>query len=148
VEPIARSEAAPVAAFLALLTFLFALRVTGQALVVFLGVDWLPPPDHWMSGLLSYPWLLLSQLAILVLQVKIVHDVVRRRGWGQRPRPRAGRVLRGLSYPYFGLMVVRYAVTMSLFPERRWLGSGTIPTVFHCVLALWLWCYGSYLRRA
>jgi len=25
------------------------------------------------------------------------------------------------------VMVIRYVVTMALFPERRWLGSGTIP---------------------
>lgn len=132
---------------LALLAGLFALRVAGQALVVFGSADWLPPAEHWMSGLLPYPWLLASQLAILAVQGKIVHDLFRGTGWGQRARPRAGAVLRGLSYPYLGLMIVRYAMTMSLFPERRWLGSGTIPTVFHCVLAAWLWTYGTHLRR-
>ncbi len=25
------------------------------------------------------------------------------------------------------VMVIRYVITMALFPERRWLGSGTIP---------------------
>ena len=37
---------------LALITALFACRVLGQALVVFLGVSWLPVMEHWYSGLI------------------------------------------------------------------------------------------------
>ena len=38
---------------------LFVLRVTGQALVAFLEVGFLPPMSEWYSGLLPYPvhWL-------------------------------------------------------------------------------------------
>ena len=43
---------------LAILTLLFALRVLGQALVVFFSVGWLPSTEHWFSGLIRYPILL------------------------------------------------------------------------------------------
>ena len=43
-------------------------------------------------------------------------------------------------------MVLRYVLTMSLFPERRWLGSGTIPIVFHFVLATYLLVWSRHLR--
>jgi hypothetical protein len=46
------------AVVLTVLTLVFLARVAGQALVVFFGVTWLPPPDSWYSGLLPYPLLL------------------------------------------------------------------------------------------
>ena len=52
---------------LALLTFLFALRVLGQALVAFVGVAWLPIMEQWFSGLIPYPILLMIQFLVLVL---------------------------------------------------------------------------------
>ena len=48
-----------------------------------------------------------------------------------------------LSYAYFAVMVLRYIVTMVVYPERRWL-SGTIPILFHCVLAAYLFTLGRY----
>jgi hypothetical protein len=36
---------------------------------------------------------------------------------------------------------------MARRPDQRWLG-GTIPIVFHIVLASWLFVLGSYLRSA
>ncbi len=42
------------------------------------------------------------------------------------------------------VMVIRYVNTMALFPERRWLGSGTIPIVFHWVLAAYLFAWSRF----
>ena len=64
---------------LALLTFLFALRVLGQALVVFVGVAWQPIMEQWFSGLIPYPTLLMIQLLMLILMVKITGEIWRRR---------------------------------------------------------------------
>ena len=57
-----------VALILLALTVLFFLRVAGQALVAFLGVSWLPAMEAWYSGLLPYPILFPTQVAILMIQ--------------------------------------------------------------------------------
>jgi hypothetical protein len=44
-------------------------------------------------------------------------------------------------------MLLRYAVTMAVHPERRWLGTGTIPIVFHWVLAAYLFTLGRFHAR-
>ncbi|MBI4637381.1 MAG: hypothetical protein HY727_13620 [Candidatus Rokubacteria bacterium] len=133
---------------MSLLAFLFLLRVVGQALVAFLDVRWLPPMGEWYSGLLPYPLLLPSQIVILLVQTKISLDFARGQGVFVVPRPRAARPLLVASAVYFGAMVVRYAVSMTLHPERRWLGMGTIPIVFHWVLAAYLFTLGRYHGRA
>jgi len=126
---------------------LFFLRVLGQALVALLHVAWLPSMKEWMSGLLPYPGLLASQIAILIFQTKVGVDFTRGRGFFAAPRPRAGRFLFGFSLVYAGAMAIRYGVTMALHPERRWLGTGTIPIIFHFVLAGWLFTLAHALSR-
>ena len=132
---------------LSLLAGLFFLRVLGQALVAFTGVTFLPAMSEWYSGLLPYPLLLPVQVVILALQAKISLDLTRQRGVFVVPRPRAGRGLQILAMLYFLAMVVRYALTMAWYPERRWLGTGTIPIVFHWVLAAYLFTLGRCLAR-
>ena len=56
--------------------------------------------------------------------------------------------IRWFSYVYAGSMLVRYAVTMYSYPERRWFGEGTIPVTFHILLALYLYLYSGYLNKA
>jgi hypothetical protein len=130
---------------LALLGIAFMLRVLGQALVAFFRVDFLPPMNQWYSGLIPYTLLLPIQLIILGLQAKISLDIWRGTGRLARCRPRAGRVLLGLSVVYFLAMVVRYALTIYLHPKRRWL-TGTIPIIFHWVLAAYLFVLGRYYK--
>lgn len=127
---------------------LFLLRVIGQALIVFAEVRWLPPMPAWQSGLLPYPVLLASQCAILAVQAKVSIDFARGDGVTVRRRPRLGRSLVIASAVYFTGMVVRYALTMLLYPERRWLGTGTIPIVFHWVLAAYLSVLGRWHAKA
>jgi hypothetical protein len=114
---------------LTLLTLLFLLRVAGQALVAFTGVSWLPPMEAWYSGLLPYPILFPVQVVILAMQGVIDRAAWMRRPWLVRPRPRAGRVLRRLSYLYALGMAVRLALT----------GTHMIPVVFHWILAAYLY---------
>jgi len=131
------------AAVLWLLAGLFFLRVLGQVLVAFFGVTFLPPMQEWYSGLISYPVLLLLQALIILLLIKVCSDFSRGHGFFVEPNMVMGRILRWFSYLYFGSMVLRYAITMALYPERRWTG-GTIPIVFHCVLATYLFTVGLF----
>ena len=132
---------------LSLLAFLFFLRVAGQALVAFAGVTVLPPMSEWYSGLLPYPLLFPVQLAILGAQVKLSWDFAQGRGRLVTPRPRLGRALVAAAVLYFAVMLVRYVLTMAWYPERRWLGTGTIPIVFHWVLAAYLLVLGRHHAR-
>jgi len=122
---------------------LFCLRVLGQVLVEILGVRFLPPSKEWASGLIPYPWLLASQVAIIGLQAKIGLDFTRQSGWAYRPRRRAGVVLLILGTFYLAAMIVRYVVRMSLYPDERWTG-GSIPIVFHWVLATYVLLVGYH----
>jgi len=128
------------------LAFLFFLRVIGQALVAYFDVTVLPPMQEWYSGLLPYPILLPIQIVILGLQAKVNGDFTRGTGWAVAPRPAMGRFLLWFSYVYAGSMLLRYVITMGLYPGRRWFG-GTIPIFFHWVLAAYLFVLGHYHSR-
>jgi len=124
-------------------TFLFVLRVLGQVLVGIGVAGFLPPFERWYSGLMPY-WLLLpTQIALIVLMLKIVRDFATGNGTFVNLRPRTGRVLQALGCVYFLSMVVRYVVTMTVHPELRWF-TGTIPIWFHMVLAAFVFTLGRY----
>ncbi len=131
---------------LALLTLLFFFRVLGQALVVFFSVSWLPSNEQWASGLLPYPALLAIQVVMLVGMVKILSDVWREGGFFAMAPASWSRFLIGFSAVYAGSMATRYILTMIFRPDLRWLG-GTIPIVFHFVLAAFLYTWGKFLAR-
>lgn len=128
------------------LTCLFFLRVLGQALVVFFHVASLPPMKEWYSGLIPYPLLLPIQVVILALMSKICVDFSRSRGFFAVPKKAFGRFLLCFSFIYFASMILRYGITMTLYPERRWFG-GTIPIFFHFVLAGYLFALGHFHSR-
>jgi hypothetical protein len=138
-----------------LLTFLFFLRVLTQALVAFFEIDFLPSMKEWTlpsgspfstSGLIPYPILLFLQCLILMAQVKICIDFTREHGLSVIPKARLGMLLRWFSIFYFISMILRYAITMALYPERRWLGSVAI-IFFHFVLAGFLLVIGHFHTR-
>jgi hypothetical protein len=133
---------------LRLLLFLFVLRVLGQLLVALGCGSWLPPMSSWQSGLLSYPQLLASQVLIIILYERVCRDFSRREGFFfDAPGRGAGLFLLVFGALYFFSMLVRYALTMALWPERRWTG-GTIPILFHLVLATFILLVGrAYYRR-
>lgn len=125
------------------LLFLFILRVVGQMLVAFGDITWLPPMEEWYSGLISYPWLLLSQFLIALLYFKVCLDFSRGKGYFVVPR-RSFRVnLLNFGWVYLGVMVIRYLIRMSLYPHERWVG-GSIPIFSHWVLASFLLLLGWY----
>lgn len=132
---------------LGILTFLFALRIFGQALVAFLGVTWLPPMEQWFSGLIPYPTLLAIQIVMLAVMIKSGRDVWRGIGFFASISDRSARYLIGFSVVYAASMALRYIVTMALHPEMRWFG-GTIPIFFHFVLAGFIFTLGQHYSRS
>lgn len=126
-----------------LCTALLAGRVVGQIVVVLRAPRWLPPMEQWQSGLVPYPFLLSVQAVVLILMCWISIDFSRAAGFWVAPHPRLGRVVVWWSYLYAGAMAVRYVVWMARRPDQRWLG-GTIPIVFHTVVAAFQWIFGMY----
>ncbi|MFT4175165.1 MAG: hypothetical protein QM627_00780 [Luteolibacter sp.] len=120
-----------------LMTFLFFTRVVGQILVGIYAPTFLPPWSEWYSGLLPYPWLLICQILLLMLMTAVNTDTIRQSGRFHVSSPRAVKILRVSATIYASIMIVRYAVVMTFNPEQRWFG-GTIPIVFHLILAFWI----------
>ena len=126
-----------------LFTALLFIRVIGQIVVVLWGPRWLPPMSQWQSGLLPYPLLLAGQIVVMTIMVWIAVNFTSGEGPFVHPRPEMGRFVVWFSYAYFAAMVVRYTVRMRRRPDQRWFG-GAIPIVFHCVVAAFLWTFGTY----
>lgn len=125
---------------------LFCLRVAGQMLVAFWGVNFLPAMEVWYSGLIPYGPLLVSQFLISLLYGKVCVDFTRGRGYFAMPGRRFGTRLLVFGWLYLGAMVLRNVIRMGLYPEERWFG-GTIPIFFHWVLAAFILLVGNYHRR-
>lgn len=126
-----------------LLTAAFVARVAGQMLAAFGQVTWLPPMSQWMSGLMPYPYLLPSQFVIIAVCAKVCLDFTRGRAWFVESRPLFAKGVLYFGYLYFGGMIVRYGAQMIARPETRWFG-GTIPILFHLVLATFLIVFGRW----
>ena len=134
-------EATAAAPFLWLFTAFFLVRVAGQLYVRARAPGWLPPTEQW--NLMPYRLLLPIQLAILGVMAWICVDFTRGGGVAAEPRETFGEVVVWFSYVYAGAMAVRYVVRMARRPAVRWFG-GTIPIVFHLVLASFLYVLGSF----
>jgi hypothetical protein len=124
-----------------LLTALFAVRVAGQVLVALRSPTWLPPMHDW--NLVPYRVLLPVQLVILGVMIWIDASFSTDAGPPVSRTEAFGWALIAFSAVYAGSMVVRYCIRMRRRPEARWFG-GTIPMVFHLVLATYLYGLGSF----
>lgn len=116
--------------------FLFMGRVIGQ---IYLGIYGnvglfydLPQWEHWYSGALPYPLLLVSQLFIIQLLTLMAYDYSRQTGFFFIKSPQIQRMVRYVAILYFTSMVVRAI----WFDENHF-----IPIIFHWVLALFLFLY-------
>ncbi len=116
---------------------LFVLRVLGQALVAFAGVQFLPPMQAWYSGLMPYEFLLPSQILLIVLMTWICIDFTRRRGPFYEAQP-----LFAVYWLYFGWIYL-----IAMIGRFVWFGL-SIPVVFHWVLAAFMIAVGmSHKKR-
>jgi hypothetical protein len=129
------------APWLWIFTILLVGRVLGQIIVVLFAPRWLPPMQQWQSGLLPYPVLLAGQLVVLWLMFWISIDYTRGGGFWVEPHPSLGQAAVIWSYVYAGAMLVRYVIRMARRPDQRWTG-GTIPIVFHTIVAAFQWTWG------
>jgi uncharacterized protein len=111
--------------------------VAGQALVVFLDVEFLPPNEAWYSGLMPYAYLLPSQILIIALMTKICLDFTRGRGWFYQPK----RAL-AVEWLWFGYVYLAAMIARAIF-----LWDHPIPIVFHWVLATFVITVGLSHRR-
>ncbi|MGH2920543.1 MAG: hypothetical protein ACRDKU_00530 [Gaiellaceae bacterium] len=127
--------------YLVLFGLLFCVRVVGQLVVLAAGPRQLPPMGQW--NLLPYRLLLPIQLVFIVLIAAIVADFMAGPWLFAEPNRDFGRMLVSFSFVYAGSMIVRYVVRMARKPVERWFG-GTIPMVFHIVLAAFLFVWGTY----
>ena len=137
-EQIEPGFAAP---YLWLFSALFLLRVAGQLIVRLRQPSWLPPTEEW--NLSPYKLLLPSQLAILGVMVWIAGSFSAGSGTPVNARPGLGEAVLVVSYVYAAGMAFRYVVRMRRRPGKRWFG-GTIPIVFHEVLAAYLFVLGAF----
>ena len=131
------------APFLWALLIIFILRVIGQMLVAFGWQGFLPPMEEWYSGLIPYPWLVVSQVLIIILYGKVCLDFSRGEGFFTTPRCGLGKGLLIFGSVYLAVMIIRYALRMWLHPEARWFG-GAIPIFLHWVLASFLLVVGNF----
>ena len=127
--------------YLLLFSLLFVLRVAGQVFVALRSPAWLPPMGEW--NLMPYRLLLPIQLGFVAVLAVIVTGLASREGPLVEQHRSLGVFLIGLGAVYAASMVVRYAVRMWRRPGERWFG-GSIPIVFHVVLAAFLLTWGSY----
>jgi hypothetical protein len=137
------TDAQHLAPWLWVFTVLLVARVVGQLIVVAAAPRWLPPMSQWQSGLLPYPALLIGQIVVLGLMFSISIDFTRGSGYWVEPHPQLGHAAVVWSVFYAGAMLVRYVVRMTRRPDQRWFG-GTIPIIFHTLVAAFQWTFGWF----
>ena len=131
------------AAWLWLFSILFALRVLGQALQLWLPQPYLPPFRAFQGSGLPY-WLLLSaQLAILAVMARLAWRA--QRGILQ-PGPRMGRILTWAGGIYMCGSLARIAVGLFVPGAPAWF-STWIPAIFHVVLAAFVLTLAAFHQR-
>ena len=119
------------------LTGLFAFRVMAQPAA--LAVDgWLPPFRSWDGGVLPYPVLLVTQLAILGW---MAHTAWRFSTSTVTTRRRIGRAAMAFGGVYFSFMFLRLVLGATVLSDVRWFAS-PLPAFFHLVLAAYVLIYG------
>lgn len=129
------------AGFLLFFGLLFCVRVLGQVVVRFFAPRWLPPMSQWHR--IPYRLLLPIQVVFIAVIAAVVLDFAAGPWFFAKPNRSVGLFLIGVSGVYAGSMLLRYANRMARRPTERWFG-GTIPIVFHFVLAGFLFVWGSY----
>ena len=119
---------APYRIALSVLTALFVLRVVGQIVVALWAPMWLPPMSQW--NFVPYRILLPVQIVLIAVMVDFCIEP-----------PQFGTVGVILSIVYAAAMAFRYVIRMVRQLDQRWFG-GTIPIVFHFVLASFVFVLG------
>lgn len=133
------------ARLLGLLALLFVGRVVVQLIQFLHPVEVLPRFEQWQSGALPYGILVVSQLAIVAGQGRVVGAVSR----GQRLLGQQWRWLISVfAVLYLAAMVFRLIAGLTFASGGSWLDA-RLPTIFHLVLATFLlvWMHHESGRR-
>ncbi len=101
--------------------------------------------EQW--NFVPYPVLLPIQLVFVSVMVWIDVSFTLNAEISTAKNPGIGNFLIVFSAVYVMAMTVRYAIRMHRHPDQRWFG-GTIPIVFHIVLASYLYTLGIYYVSA
>jgi len=138
-----RAVAARYGLVVEVLLLLFFLRVAGQFIQAWAPVGFLPTLERWQGSAISYPWLFAFQLSILALVARLI---VRLRRGRVTPRRRVGNVLLVAGIVYFGAMLARLLLGLTLLDDHDWFNR-SIPAIFHLVLAGIVLTLAVYHRR-
>src|SRR5262249_21971106 len=125
-----------------LFTAAFAARVAAQLVQRVAARSWLPDFAAFQGGAWSYPALLTTQAAILVLMSAIA---VHAHACVISASPRLASVLTVAGSIYFATMALRLAIGIAFARAPRWFKSW-IPASFHLVLAAFVIAWGAILR--
>jgi uncharacterized protein len=131
------------ARWLWLLLALFIVRVVAQPLALLTSARFLPPFEAWHSGVLPYPALVAAQLLIIAWLARTAWRMTKA---AVTPSYRVGVALLTLGGIYFGVMLLRLILGLTILTSSRWFSS-ILPTVFHVVLASYLLVYGHFHFR-
>ena len=126
-----------------LLLALFVIRVIAQPLALLTSAPFLPPFEAWHSGVLPYPALVAAQLLIIAW---LAHTASRMSKGSVSPSYRVGVTMLTLGAIYFGVMLMRLVLGLTILSSSRWFSS-VLPTVFHLVLSSYLLVYGHFHFR-
>lgn len=136
-------QANNIAVYLWLCFVIFSFRVVGQLSVYWFDIPVLPAFDAWYSGAISYGFLVIWQLIIMVamavVALRISKNLV-------VPRHRLGNVLQIIGVIYFGIMLIRLLISVFGLSDAIWFNR-PIPAFFHLVLASFLILCGRYHLR-
>jgi len=125
---------------LIILLVLFIFRVVSQLVQYLFDLQFLPSFKQWDSGVVSYEYLLLVQVAILLISIKTIYKIYR---CTVKPVIKTGYVLLISGSVYFCIMLFRLIAGLTFLKQARWF-TYTIPSFFHMVLALFLIIFGLY----
>ena len=129
--------------YLLLLLLLFCFRVAAQVVQVIYPVGFLPPFDTWQSGALPYPVLLTIQIVMIIYMGRLVWYF--RKG-KVAPQKKRGKRLIVFGIIYFIAMIFRMVAGQTFGADHYWLNA-PLPTLFHCVLASYVLCWGHYHHK-
>jgi hypothetical protein len=125
---------------LGLQTFIFAVRVAGQAIQRWMPQPGLPPFEAFQGSPLPYSVLLASQLILLAMMAVYTMRLARAR---LAPDHRAGVLLAWLGGIYMTVAVTRIAIGLWVPDAAAWF-TVWIPALLHVVLASYVLTLAHY----
>jgi hypothetical protein len=125
------------------LSLLFVLRVVAQPAALSFETSLLPRFDAWHSGVVPYPLLFLTQLAIVVWLARTTWTFTT---GAVTARRRLGVGMLAFGTVYLAVMLARLVLGATVLSSQRWFAR-PLPTTFHVVLATYFLLYGHFHLR-